>query len=270
MKGKLLKGTLVVLLASIISTLGIFASDVLQGKNVQFAGLLGGNDAGVCAEGMVPFSSTHGILCVDMYESSPSTDCPFEQPKNALDSEANVSDQKCYAASVSSKLPWSYISLPQAQQMCAHSGKRIPTASEWYRIALGTRTGNCVTSAESPQNTGSSKECLASSGAFDMIGNMWEWVDETVVNNTFEGRSFPEEGYITSVDSNGVAITSGKNPDPLYDLDYVWTKSDGVFGMIRGGFYGSETDAGVYAMNASVPTSFSSQGVGFRCVEDVI
>ena len=39
--------------------------------------------------------------------------------------------------------------------------------------------------------------------------------------------------------------------------------------MIRGGFYGSEDDAGLYTANTSVETSFASQGVGFRCVEDI-
>jgi hypothetical protein len=40
--------------------------------------------------------------------------------------------------------------------------------------------------------------------------------------------------------------------------------------MIRGGFYSSGEDAGLYTINASIPTSFATQGIGFRCVQDLI
>ena len=78
----------------------------------------------------------------------------------------------------------------------------------------------------------------------------------------------PEEGYVTSVDAQGLAITSATTPDDMYGRDYVWSKTEGVFGMIRGGFYGSNQDAGLYTVNASVQTNFATQGVGFRCVKD--
>jgi formylglycine-generating enzyme required for sulfatase activity len=153
--------------------------------------------------------------------------------------------------------------------MCAEAGKRLPTSDEWYQIALGTDVSACIVQSGTPQQTGTAS-CVASSGAYDMVGNLWEWVNETVTGSTFQNRTLPMEGYVTSVDSGGVAVTSDQAPDDLYGADYFWSKNEGVFGMIRGGYYGSGKDAGLYTINASVPTAFASQGVGFRCVEDVL
>lgn len=269
MKSKLLKGGLTVIGAVFLSTLGIFASDGLRGIDNDMLALTGGKTNGPCRAGMVPMKQDVGILCVDMYEASPSLKCPHRDPLNLLESEKNTNASECYAASIKGVAPWSYISLPQAQRMCAGAGKRLPTSNEWYRIALGTDPNTCVTNADGRASTGSGG-CVSSVGAYDVVGNVWEWVDETVQGNTFKERQLPEEGYVTSVDASGVAITSAENPDELYGADYVWSKNEGVFGMIRGGFYGSETDAGLYTVNASVGTSFGSQGVGFRCVEDVL
>ncbi len=269
MKGRLLKATLTVLGAIVLSTIGIFAADSLQGVDHDLSNLAGTKGAGICQSGSVPMKSGSGVVCVDMYEASPSTKCPHSNPANTLESEQNANSAGCYAASVPSAIPWSFISLPQAQRMCAGAGKRLPKSSEWYAIALGSDPNNCVIRATAPQQTGT-EACKSAIGAFDLVGNVWEWVDETVTGNTFEGRAVPEEGYVTSVDASGIAITSGSDPDQLYGNDYFWSKTEGVFGMIRGGFYGSNSDAGLYSVNASVPTSFASQGVGFRCVADVL
>ncbi len=103
-----------------------------------------------------------------------------------------------------------------------------------------------------------------------MVGNVWEWVDETVTNRSFNERELPMEGYVTEVDASGVAITTDAvKGSELYGDDYFWSKDEGTFGMIRGGFYGSGKDAGLYTTNASVPTSFATQGVGFRCVMSI-
>lgn len=268
MKSTLLKGTLVVLAASIISTIGIFASDTLRGIDGGIANL-SSRDGGTCRAGMTLQKIGDNLVCVDMYETSPSAQCPNSSPRNALESEKNASAVECYAASVQGKSPWVFITLSQAQRMCAEAGKRLPTSDEWYKIALGTDPAQCVIHGDAPEPTGTAS-CVASSGAYDTIGNVWEWVDETVDGNTFKERSLPEEGYVTSADASGVAITTNTNEaDSLYGEDYFWSKTEGIFGMIRGGFYGSDADAGLYTINATVATNFAAQGVGFRCVEDV-
>jgi hypothetical protein len=269
MRGRLIKGALTVFGAVLFSTLGIFASDTIRGIDgmSNIAGVSG--RSGVCKQGALPLNGPRGVVCVDVYEASPSSGCPFTATVNVLQSEQNVNTKDCFAVSVKGATPWSFVSLPQAQRACATSGKRLPTSEEWYRIALGTDPASCVVRANGVQKTAST-ECVSSLGAYDAVGNVWEWVDASVHGNTFNGRTLPTDGYVTSVDADGVAITSGQQADDLYGKDYFWSRTEGIFGMIRGGFYGSGDDAGVYTINASVQTSFATQGVGFRCVEDVL
>ena len=269
MKARWAKGVATVVGAIVLSTLGIFAADSLQGIDGSIKNFAGAGKAGVCNEGMTPMKVDSGVLCVDMYEASPSDVCPHKELTNVVQSEQNTNTPDCYAASVKEAIPWNYISLPQAQRMCANTGKRLPTSEEWYHIALGTNADACTVQGSTLRSTGN-EACISSIGAYDVVGNVWEWVDESVIGNTLDGRTLPKEGYVTSVDADGIAITSGEVADDLYGKDYFWSKEEGVFGMIRGGFYGSNQDAGLYTTNASVPTTFATQGVGFRCVQDIL
>lgn len=268
MKSKLVKGGLTVLGAIVFSTLGIYAADSLQGIGGGIGQLAGVKKAGICMEGSVPLTVDGRIICADVYEASPSDECPHIILSNTVQSEENAGAENCYATSVAGKIPWNFISLPQAQRMCGGAGKRLPTSEEWYHIALGTNADLCMIQGNGVEKTGE-QECVSSVGVFDTIGNVWEWVDEEINGSVFNERELPAEGYVTSVDSQGVALTSGESADNLYGKDYIWSKSEGVFGMLRGGFYGSGHDAGLYTVNASVQTSFATQGVGFRCVKDV-
>lgn len=270
MKNRWVKASLTVVGAVVLSTVGIYASDKLQGLEGGIGNLAGVGNSGICTAGAVPFKIGDAVLCVDVYEASAGDTCRHTQPSNIVQTEQNLSEEECAITSIEGKMPWTFVSLPQAQRLCAGVGKRLPTSKEWYHIALGTNPDACSIDGANAKNTGAYSECVSSAGAYDVIGNAWEWIDGTVQGNQFEGRALPEEGYVTSVDANGVAISSAEEADELYGKDYFWSKADGVFGIIRGGFYGSKEDAGLYTMNASVLTSFASQGVGFRCVEDVL
>ena len=252
--------------ALVITALGIDAADTLQGSDGTMLAQLIKRDTPACPVGMQAVDTIPGISCLDLYESSPASSCPHATLKNTLESEENVSTPGCAAASVQGVEPWTYISLAQAQRACASAGKRLPTAAEWYRIALGSEGQTCITNAKTIQKTGTAT-CIASSGAYDAVGNAWEWIDGQVTNGTYDGRTLPNNGYVSSVDANGIAVTSTDAPDALYGNDYLWSKTDGVYGMIRGGFYGSGDDAGLYTLNAAVPAGFAAQGVGFRCVK---
>jgi len=267
MKSRWLKGGLTVFGAVVLSTLSIFAADSLQGidSNLNFAGV---KNAAGCPTGSVPFRSDTGTLCVDMYEASPSPSCLHKNLKSAIESGQNINTKDCLKKKKKGVTPWTYVSLSQAQRLCATAGKRLPTNEEWYRIALGTNADTCTIQSDAVLNTGN-ETCVSTIGVHDAVGNVWEWVDEGVTGNVFDGRSLQKEGYVTSVDPNGIAISSSEQGDELYDHDYFWSKEEGIFGMIRGGFYGSNQDAGIYTTNASVPTSFATQGVGFRCVKDM-
>lgn len=269
MKGKFLKGTLIGIGALVISTLGIFASDTLQGID-RLGNLAGISGSGTCPAGMTAFKIAANMLCVDIYEASTGGACPNSAPKNVIESEKNAGTESCYAASEKGKQPWTFITLGQAQRVCAASGKRLPTSDEWYALALGTKESECLMNGSESRVTGGAA-CVSSAGSHDMIGNVWEWVNETVEGATYRGRQLPAEGYVQEADASGIAIASDPNAgSELYGEDYFWSKESGTFGMIRGGFYGSGKDAGLYTVNASVPTNFAAQGVGFRCVSDVL
>jgi len=259
---------LVIFGALIVTALGIDASDTLSGSRSTLLSQVISKGEGKCPSGMNSVENISTVSCVDTYEASPSPLCLHTVLNSAVETEQNANTKGCIASSVKGVAPWTYVSLSQAQRLCVAAGKRLPTNEEWYRIALGTNADTCTIHSNGVLNTGN-ETCVSTAGAHDMVGNVWEWVDESVVGNTLYGRELPQEGYVTSVDANGVAISSSENGDELSGNDYFWSKEEGIFGIIRGGFYGSNKDAGLYTANASVLTSFASQGVGFRCVKDM-
>jgi len=268
MNARIIRGGLIGLGALILSTIGIFAADTLQGVDGGIGNFARVGDAALCPHGMGVSRDGKGALCVDLYEVSPSDTCPNAHPLSVLHTEQNIADEDCFGASVEGGTPWTYITLAHAQRLCARAGKRLPTSAEWYALALGTEEKECVINDTESRNAHVSS-CMSAVGAYDMIGNVWEWVNETVVGRTWQNRELPEEGYVAEADVSGIAITTQDAAQAAYTEDYFWSKEEGVFGMIRGGFYGSGSDAGLYTVNASVPTNFATQGVGFRCVQSL-
>lgn len=265
-----LKGALVVLGAIVCSTLAINATDVIQGIDGNLVGLVS-ESGGVCGKNAVILQLGGRALCIDTYEASAGKDCPVASIKNEIDTLNNLSTTDCQTASVPEVEPWRYVSLAQAQQLCARSGKRLPTNEEWYKAVLGmSEVTQCAIGIQNDglQLTGASS-CTTPSGVHDMVGNVWEWIDAEVVAGQYNNRALPESGYIALVDSNGVILETTEQPSAEYGEDYAWVNSVGVRGMIRGGFYGSRTDAGLFTLNAAVDLDFKTAGVGFRCVKDI-
>lgn len=269
---KWFKTAAVIVGAVVLSTLGISASDTLEGVSGTLVGMVAGTErvAG-CGEDAVLLTVDGRRLCVDRFESSPASLCPNKAPRNVQDTEQNLGNSSCKPVSVKDVDPWRFVNLSQAQRACALAGKRLLGNGEWYRAALGTPGGNeCNVNdsgAQGPQKTKESS-CVSGAGAYDMVGNVWEWTDESVLSGMYRDRDLPQTGYVASVDADGVAVSVGEREDLLYGEDYHWTNKEGVRGMLRGGFYGSGKDGGIYSINASVEPSFASAGVGFRCVRD--
>lgn len=112
--------------------------------------------------------------------------------------------------------------------------------------------------------------CKSTVGAYDMVGNVWEWVDEEVRDGTYRDHALPEAGYVTSVDSDGIALSTHADAgDELYGKDYFWHAPQGIRGVLRGGSFGLQDDTGLYATHAAIEPSFASAGVGFRCVREL-
>jgi formylglycine-generating enzyme required for sulfatase activity len=71
-----------------------------------------------------------------------------------------------------------------AAAACRNSGKRLPSNAEWRAAALGTPdpwpqddpAHQCNVSGPSALPTGSRIKCVSDVGAFDMVGNVTEFV----------------------------------------------------------------------------------------------
>lgn len=157
-----------------------------------------------------------------------------------------------YAVSVAGVPPTACVTWFQADQACALSRKRLLTNAEWQRAAAGTPdpgTDNGTTDCNTGNtfdatNTGARSSCKSSWGAFDMVGDVDEWVSDWAPRSTACGSW----GGSTNYQCLAGAATSGE-PGALF----------------RGGDFNDDTTAGVFAVNGNAQPSSSFAFLGFRC-----
>ena len=267
------------IIALVLVTVGIDATDHYDNMSESLVGrLVLGESEGPCSEDMVYISSEYGGFCIDKYEASPGKKCPENIITTQADTRNNLDTPGCGPESVLGKVPWRFVSQAQAAQACAKAGKRLPTDEEWYQASLGTPDpennwgkDDCHVDknwGREPGLTGTGVNCVSSSGASDMIGNVWEWVKGEAKEGLFKGSRLPEAGYVTATDSTGSPIeTNADQSDPNYNEDYFWLKTTGVRGMARGGYWENKEEAGMYAVYLVSPPSFAGTGIGFRCAK---
>lgn len=256
-------------------------SGLLIGLLVGFLGATIGEAASTCASDGVQV----GPVCVDKYEASVWNIPPeqkglikkVKQGKATLDkllaggaTQVSPSDScspalpesfpvtgnwtaPLYAVSIPGVPPTACISWFQAEQACALSGKRLLSNQEWQRAAAGTPdpgaaddgSTTCVTNTAGSTNTGSRSTCVSSWGAFDMVGDVWEWVADWG-----PVAAFCPSGLFGTGDLNCLAGAST-------------TTSPGA--LFRGGSRGNTTGAGVFAVYGASPASLQASYLGFRC-----
>jgi formylglycine-generating enzyme required for sulfatase activity len=196
-----------------------------------------------------------GSVCIDKYEAS-----VWSEPNGGIQYGVGAADdypcddngQDCtniYARSIPGVKPSANITYFQAQQALANAGKRLPTNAEWQTAVAGTPdpgTDNDTTDcnvtedgfpASDPVNTGSRPACVSRFGAFDMVGNVAEWVAD-----------WDEEAGVcgTWPAAYGSDFTCYGDPTP-----------SGFPGTpVRGGDFGSfGAGAGPFAVNSGRPSS---------------
>ena len=162
-----------------------------------------------------------------------------------------------YAASVPGTAPAVHLTWFQAAAACRNAGKRLATNQEWQMAALGTPdpgTDNGSTDCNvgttlAASNTGSRSLCVSNTGAFDMIGNVWEWVADW-----------------------GDLATACTSWGSTYDNDHSCVGGDGSAnlpgGMMRGASFGWGADAGVFALYGRSEPSGAGSNIGFRCARE--
>jgi Sulfatase-modifying factor enzyme 1 len=160
-----------------------------------------------------------------------------------------------YAASVPGVHPTACITWFQAEQACALSGKRLLTNQEWQRAAAGTPDpgfddySTTCTIAGEPSDTGSRAACVSQWGAYDMVGNVYEWVADWT--QRAEGcTTWPGDDYAGDYSCFGGAGT--------VHLPAA---------LARGGYFGltGGVNSGVFDILGLDPPSYAVEGIGFRC-----
>jgi hypothetical protein len=170
-----------------------------------------------------------------------------------------INGQNCandiFALSLPSEIPSANITWFQALEACANAGKRLPTNAEWQMGATGTPdpgpdngTTDCNTASGGFVSlTGTRDSCVSARGAFDMVGNLAEWVAEWVPNptNCPGWASFSDDDMCL-----GGASTTSNFPGAL--------TRGGAFASLGG------SKAGPFAVHPFAP--FHATGfIGFRC-----
>lgn len=170
-----------------------------------------------------------------------------------------------YATSLVDVTPARFITWFQALAVCRNAGKRLPTNQEWQMAAFGTpdvNTTDCALNLTAPSNTGARPACVSDVGAYDMVGNLHEWVAEWVQG----GNPTWAPTYVTQSDLYGSDYVASVNPavSPPNTTTHT-TRLPAA--TRRGGAYDHGLDAGVFTVDYNASPEHSTLLSGFRCAK---
>jgi hypothetical protein len=262
----LIRSVVVLIAVIMLTSVSIDATDSFRNSQSALSILARKFTTAGCAAGTVAMEVGDKTLCVDAYEASVGSDCTVQNPQSEIDTATNANDANCKPVSAGGHTPWRFVTVVQADQLCARAGTRLMTALEWYTAARGTpdNGASCGVSGNL-ESTGFFPLCKSGIGAFDMVGNVWELVSDSVVDGKVGSETLPSSGYVDEVTSDGLPQKTTAAPNVIYNKDYFWSDTPGTFAIMRGGYYGSGDDGGMYSSHADTPQNFSSTAVGFRC-----
>ena len=224
---------------------------------------------GTCPQNM-SYINKFGGYCIDQYEAS-------KPDANSTSSGSST----VMATSKPNVLPWATVAQTASVTACANAGKHLCSSLEWLGAAnlLGQvynlptdlkvspyycNTGveaNCANSGSAACPTGSSPNCVSAEGVYDMVGNVAEWVNETVTTVAPNGCTACYPNSTGGWQSSTSAATVKYGNDGVY-FNAGTSTGRAVF---RGGNWYDGANAGpFYAFMIYVPSS-TLGGIGFRC-----
>lgn len=176
-----------------------------------------------------------------------------------------------YATSLAGVIPARHASWFQALAACRNAGKRLPTNQEWQMAAFGTPDPGTVPTTQcniggTLVNTGSRSACVSDIGAYDMVGNMWEWVADWMQGGVAPWA--PTGSGAVGALSVSNSLTYGD--DMSVHIQPAVSQGAGVnfpAALFRGGSYPDTGGAGVFAIYAVWSPSQTGDNVGFRCAK---
>ena len=264
------------------------------------------DSGGLCPSGMV-WVPAPGRFCIDKYEASYtasatkpdgticSSNCPISQyntnPWVTRSSMPAVSQTTAitYCQNMGKSLPTDF------EWWLAAAGTPDPHNYEPARISGGEGPEPCMIwntnssdgIVKRPQGslqttdgyvwgsdtnpnikTGTATQCQSMIGAMDMIGNVWEWTNNTLTCNgtncTYQGITMPAQGYIASINNEGIPLTTGS---AQFSNDYYWTiVAANTYGFRRSGSWSYGAGAGRFALLVTDAPAYSNIYFGFRCL----
>lgn len=191
--------------------------------------------------------------------------------------------------------PLASISQNQAKKLCTNAGKHLCTSKEWlaaanllgriYNLPTGASgaympNGNsdtaancntnsfCTVNASTASNrvclSGSRTDCHSQEGVYDMVGNVWEWTNETVdVTNPGGGANWY---YINTTNGNWSLSSAADNGKYGLDGTYFPVTTTGR-AVPRGGLWFSAGNAGLFSVYLDNAPTFVVNNIGFRCCQ---
>lgn len=261
------------------------------------------DSGGLCPLGMVYVPSPADI-CLDQYEESYSSTGTKVDGTGSCSSNCPASKRNQNPWATHSG--WPNVSQITAATYCANMGKVLPSDFEWWVAATGTPDAPSDSSSHGPCmdwntssgdgsvpiptgsnrcddnyvwgsdtnpniKTGTASLCKSSSGAYDMNGNLWEWVtDQKTDDTTYGGRSIPTVSGLNQIDDYGIPVSSGGTScsGGKCNNDYFYRQAspDTILrGGLRGGGWDSGSYAGSFLLTVGNEPSTAGSNVGFRC-----
>jgi prepilin-type N-terminal cleavage/methylation domain-containing protein len=117
--------------------------------------------------------------------------------------------------------------------------------------------------------TGTASSCKSTIGAYDMVGNLWEWTNNTLTCDgstcSYSGTTLPAQNYITSINNEGIPLTSG-SASTAFNHDYLYKNvAANTYGFLRSGGWNRGASAGRFSLSVLGVPGATSSDVGFRC-----